>query len=85
MRIAALLLLLTACPRPAPPGPPPGRATCYTMCARAAELDCEFAKPTPNGAACVQVCDNTVESGLIRWNLDCRAGALSCDAMEACE
>lgn len=84
-RLALLVLLATGCPPPKPPVPPPGAATCADVCHHLAELGCPAAKPTPKGTPCTEVCANIQSSGVITWNLDCRASAPSCDAADRCE
>lgn len=94
LRRAALLtvFLLTAaftgcpgCPPPSPTSTDAGSATCASVCAQAAALGCPAAKPTANGASCEEVCNNVQTSGILQWNLACRAHAASCAAMDSCE
>jgi hypothetical protein len=67
------------------PPTPSGSATCAQVCARGSVLGCQFAKPTAKGAACTTVCENLQASGLPKWNLGCRATAVSCAAMDDCQ
>jgi predicted small lipoprotein YifL len=95
-----VLLSLVGCPPkppvPVPPTPidaPPdaddtgGRApaTCYDVCKRQAALGCIGAKPTAHGATCMEVCNAVQSSGVVTWNLGCRANAPSCAAADLCE
>lgn len=89
MKLGAFLLvvLLVACAQVpiVPVEPTPPTATCSDVCARGAELGCEFARPTDGGVGCVDVCENVQRSGIIEWDLACRASAPSCDAVDLCE
>lgn len=69
-------------PTPPPDGAPPA-ATCADVCARGAALGCPWATPTPAGAPCTDVCANA--AGFAGWNLGCRAGAATCEAVDRCE
>lgn len=90
MKHLLLVLALCGCPKPAPPAPVPpraadaGPATCAEVCDRLRELSC-IDGPTPEGARCEEVCGNIMDSGFLVWDLDCRARAVSCDEIEACE
>lgn len=66
------------------PTPTPGPYTCQTYCARAVEMGCDFAQDTPGGAGCLAVCQN-VQSKLIKWDLQCRSTAETCERINACE
>lgn len=79
------LLVCAACPPPKPPPPPPGAATCQDVCRHYTELGCEAARPTAEGASCAEVCHNVQDSTVVRWDLDCRARAVTCAAADACE
>jgi hypothetical protein len=80
-------------PEPAPdpgcgpdcPDPLPPVVTCADACANLALRRCAAAEATPGGASCIEVCENVVASGLIEWNLACRATAASCEAIDRCE
>jgi hypothetical protein len=87
MAFVALCILGACPPKPIPPQPPihDGDATCADACARAREMECEFAKPTPNGATCEDVCQNIQDKGLFSLDLDCRVAARTCKQAEACE
>jgi hypothetical protein len=72
---------LDAGPTPTPP-PVPG-ASCADACARLTALGCPGAKPTPRGASCVEVCQNTLGSP-VSLQTDCIARASDCPAANAC-
>lgn len=80
-------LLVCACPPKPPPVPPapPGPSDCRAVCAHEADLGCEAAKPTAGGASCEAICENVQRSSIIHWDLDCRARAASCAAIDRCE
>jgi hypothetical protein len=59
--------------------------SCASVCANMARLGCPSARPTAKGAPCVEVCDNLQNSGIVKWDLACRARAESCEAADACE
>jgi hypothetical protein len=85
----AICINLAGCTKPLPPPVPPtdwdgGTATCEAACARLQQLGCPSGKPTPKGAPCVAVCRNVMDSGLIEWNLDCIARAVSCGETDVC-
>lgn len=82
--LLALALLLAACPPTPPPTPPPGAATCQDLCLHLTRLNCEAAKPTAEGATCIEVCLNLQNSGIIARDLDCAVRAQSCAAVDAC-
>ncbi len=90
--IAVVALLLgPGCPPPPPEPPPPPSpdggvpATCESMCAHWAELECDVAEPTPGGASCAEVCENVQDSGIIEWDLECRSRVVTCPAIDRCE
>jgi hypothetical protein len=90
MKLLLVLLALVGCrvSPPTPPAPvdaatPPG--ACAAYCARMTELACEIAEPTPAGAACLDVCEAVRLSGIIVWDLACRAAAPTCEAADSCE
>lgn len=85
MRIFLLALLIAGCVHVPPPRPIDGAATCADACNRGADLGCEFAKPTPQGSSCEEVCTLGIDSQLFTFDLECRAKAPSCSAAEACE
>lgn len=76
-------LLNCTAPKPKPDGD--FVADCKAVCLRARDLGCAIAKPTANGKHCVEVCENVQGSGIIKWNLECRASAITCEAADACE
>jgi len=78
-------LALCACPfvpDPVKPIPVPG-ATCADVCARGAELGCDYAQPTPAGASCVEVCERTIE--IAPLDLGCRSAVERCEDAPICE
>lgn len=66
------------------PTPTPTSYSCETYCARAVKLECDFAQNTDGGAGCVAVCQN-VQDKLVKWNLECRSTASTCEMINACE
>lgn len=90
MKASAMILLLAvaACPPgPAPyvpPTPPPG-PSCSAVCAHWLTLGCKEANPSPNGVSCTAVCENVQGSGIIEWDLACRASISSCADVDSCE
>lgn len=86
LRLLLLALFVSACSAvTAPPPKPEPTAICADVCARGVELGCAFALPTDGGSSCVEVCDNVQSSGIIEWDLACRASASSCEAIDLCE
>jgi hypothetical protein len=59
-------------------------ADCSAMCANLRILHCPAGDPTPKGAPCEAVCENTESSGYASENPRCQAKAASCDAADAC-
>lgn len=89
-----LVLFASACPPPTPaddPEPPPPRyepdagATCASVCSHWAELGCPEADDSPGGESCEAVCTRVQESGIIEWNLACRAAINDCGQVDSCE
>jgi len=87
----AIVVTLTGCPRPIPPPVPPtpdadagAVASCASACARLQQLGCPAGRPTPKGVPCVEVCEDVNSSGLIVWDFDCVARALTCGATDRC-
>lgn len=64
------------------PAPAPG-GSCADACAKLAALGCPAAKPTPKGATCVEVCQNTLGSP-VSLQPDCVVRATDCPSAEAC-
>lgn len=72
---------------PTPPKPAPavdagacGTApTCVDVCCRGKAMGCAWAKPTPNGSSCVDVC-NTYQAvpPPLKWNLEKCISASTC-------
>jgi hypothetical protein len=83
-------LVFAGCPKPLPfpPNPRPmadaDLYTCADACKHGFDLDCEFARPTPKGQTCLDVCGNVQQSGIIMWNLSCMSTASTCPAIERC-
>lgn len=79
----ALILLSSAvllwCSEPSP-APDPHAPSCVSACANLQKHDCDEAKPTSDGATCVEVCQN---AGTLP--VACITNAESCDAAESCE
>jgi hypothetical protein len=65
------------------PEPEP-RNGCGEMCARLAELGCDAANPTPEGATCLDVCRNVVEQTTVRLNFDCIVASRTCSEAGDC-
>jgi hypothetical protein len=88
--LAALVLAagLAGCPPKPPPPPekpgPAGGPGCDVGCARLAELGCDAAKPTPQGASCIEVCQNVQASGITSWDIPCMQRATSCPEADKC-
>lgn len=59
--------------------------TCEGVCVHLADLGCSAAKPTPEGHTCAEVCNNVQSSGIVSWDLACRAKAKTCTALDACK
>jgi len=89
----ALLVLMPACPGCPPAGPAstdvgvvqPHTWTCDDVCKNLQVLGCPAGQPTPNGVPCTAVCQNVQTSGILKWDLSCRAQAASCDAVDRCQ
>jgi hypothetical protein len=71
-------------PNPEPQPDRPATPTCADVCKRLFDLGCPAAKPTPQGATCVDVCLNVQNSGVVSWDLKCRARATSCAIFDRC-
>ena len=67
-------------------GPLPTGTTgdCIVMCAHLRVLHCPAGDPTPKGAPCEAVCENTESSGYASENPRCQAKAPSCEEADAC-
>jgi hypothetical protein len=61
------------------------QASVAAVCEHYRILGCEGGKPTPAGVPCEVVLTNAIASGMLRLNMDCRASATSCQAVDACE
>jgi|GEM_PF-2180448 len=83
-------------PQPEPPDPwgpspdgatdaaPPPVTSCAAACAHLAALGCPESKPTPKGATCEAVCQNTLGSP-ISLQTDCVIRATTCADTNACQ
>ncbi len=58
--------------------------TCTTVCANLTNHKCKGASKTVKGSTCVDVCQNTMDSGFITWDLKCRSTKTTCSAIDAC-
>ena len=91
MRACLLFLLATAaCSSPPKPRPPivvvdASAPSCASVCDHWRSLGCDESEDTPKGATCEDVCENVQNSGIINWNLGCRASVDSCDIIDSCE
>lgn len=83
--MALLLAPLGCLPRPIPDPEPGKTADCAQACDWMEELGCEAAHTTAEGAGCEEVCQNVQDSGFLRWNLECRSTATTCEAVDRCE
>ena len=76
-------------PAPVPPPVPTSdsghQPTCAGVCQHWAELGCQEANGTPDGASCVEVCENVMDSGVFEWDLECKADVVSCDDIDPCQ
>jgi len=57
---------------------------CERGCLRLAELGCEEAEPTDEGASCVDVCRNVEDSGAVTLEPECVAQIAQCEDVDAC-
>lgn len=80
--LAALSMMALVGCNPVPDQPVPGAATCADACHRGAELDCAWAKATPEGTTCEQVCEHARDG--IPWRLSCVVLAESCADADLC-
>jgi hypothetical protein len=78
---------------PDPPDPADGGAggapvvvlePCERACLRLAELGCEEAQPTDDGASCVDVCRNVEDSGAVSLDPECVVQIAQCEDVDAC-
>lgn len=85
--LALVTLALLACSA-VPPAPAPydggDPASCDDACAHLAELGCEEAEPTAEGATCVEVCRNVEGSSIVSLNPSCVVLVESCEAVGDC-
>jgi hypothetical protein len=69
---------------PPTPSPTPSNYSCDTYCANALGLGCSFAQPAPGSdATCADVCRSA--QSVVRWDLECRSTARTCDQVNECE
>lgn len=80
--LITLLMLTSSGCNPVPDPPPPGATTCADVCHHGAELDCAWAKATPEGTTCTEVCEHA--RGGIPWRLECVVLAETCADAAAC-
>lgn len=59
-------------------------ADCQAMCEHLRLIHCPAGDPTPKGAPCEAVCENTESSGYASENPVCQSKAASCAAADAC-
>jgi hypothetical protein len=82
--LALVLLPALACAHP-PPAPPPAPTpilvvSCATACARQRALHCTTSLPSPGGASCEDICQNTLDGpDELRWPILCFTSATACD------
>jgi hypothetical protein len=88
-----LLVLGASCSPPAAWPPPVNHTTpisagtpadCQAMCENLRLLHCPAGDPTPKGATCEAVCENTESSGYATENPFCQAHVKTCEAADAC-
>ena len=84
MWAALLLVVLAMCiggcaffskPKPAP-------ADCKSTCARGEALGCDWAKPSPRGATCAEVCESA--NTILPWNTECVNKSENCEQAAIC-
>jgi len=94
-KILFVFLMLGASCSPAAPWPPPAVThnapisagtpdDCRAMCENLRRLHCVSGEPTPKGASCEAVCENTEASGYATENPLCQAHVKTCEAADAC-
>jgi hypothetical protein len=99
LNLLAIMFFVVACTTGCPHNPTPTptpipvvdggedearRPTCANACNRLKALGCKGSGPTPEGASCIEVCENLVSAGVVDFNLSCRVKATSCSAIDAC-
>ncbi len=87
-------------PGPVPPSAPDAGvvgARCDDVCVHFRELGCKEGgsrevlggKPlgtvSQEGRTCTEVCEAVQSSGLVSWDLSCRAAITACSQVDACE
>lgn len=72
-------------PPPAPPPPPEhvDGASCSSACDNIAARGCSGELPLPQGATCVQVCENA-ERNALSFGVSCFTAAETCAAVKLC-
>ena len=80
--IVAAIFLLAACSTCGTVSPKPSSPDCTAACAHGATLGCDWAKPTPNGVACVDVCQSA--NTILPWNLTCLDLSATCEQAAIC-
>lgn len=90
MKLVAILLasLLVACsaqPQPStqyPEGEVEGKLYCAKACENATKLSCKFAKPSPNGRTCQQVCEKYTPPNPVGVRPKCMSEAKTCKELD---
>jgi hypothetical protein len=59
--------------------------TCTSVCTNLKNRKCPGANKTVKGSTCVDVCQNTQDSGIVTWDLKCRSTQTTCAAIDACQ
>lgn len=57
---------------------------CRAACEKGRTLHCLYAEPTPEGASCEAVCNNTESSGYASMNPRCLKAITACDQESDC-
>lgn len=78
---AIVYMALYGC-TPINPTPAPQPADCAAICAHGYELGCAWARPTPNGVTCPQVCEDA--NTIMPWSSECLASAATCEEADRC-
>lgn len=88
MRAGLAALLLAGCHTTAPAPtvePIDAGEPCQTACTRYRQFGCDEGKPTPEGHACEEVCNNAASHGILLAGPGaCSAAADGCEAIRKC-